>query len=99
VKVISHVGYLTLDKKGKLAINSNGIKNHAHTSVAHLLPYPDEIRDEYHSDNEDFLYITAVSKMHIFELLHYAIKYRNHSVRSVSEHFTGTYSYVNYKDR
>jgi hypothetical protein len=99
VKVNSRVGYLLLDKEGKPAIDSNGIKYHAQKSVSHLLPYPDEIRDEYHAGTEDFFYITAGGKMHVFEILPYAIQYRNHSVRTVSEHFTGTYSGIYYKGK
>jgi hypothetical protein len=97
VKVDERIGYLMLNNQGKLTIDSNGIKYHDQKSVAHLLPYPDEIRDEYHAGTEDFFYIAAGGKMHVYEILPYALQYRNHSVRTASSNFTGTYSGLYYR--
>jgi hypothetical protein len=95
-KFDNRIGYLTLGQKGEPVIDSNGIKYHDQKTFIDLLPYPEESRVEFHAGTEDHFYITAGGRMHIYEILPYAYKYRNHSVRSVSRNFVGTYSGIYY---
>ena len=99
VKIDDRIGYLTLDSKGKPQIDSNGIKYHDQKSFLYLLPFPDEPRDVYTAGTDDHFYITAGGRMHVYEIQPYAYLYRNHSVRSSSRNFTGTYSGIYYKGR
>ena len=98
-KLDERVGYLTVDNKGKLTIDSNGIRYHDQKSYLHLLPYPSEQRDEYHAGAGDHFYVTSGGRMHVFEILPYVRLYRNHSVRSSSQNFVATYSGIYYKGR
>jgi hypothetical protein len=98
-KVDDQSGYLTQDTKGKLAIDPNGIRYHDQKSYVRLLPFPNESRDEYHAGTEDFFYITSGGKMHIYEILPFERRFRNHSVRSSSRNFVGTYSGIYYRGR
>ena len=97
VKQDDRIGYVKLDREGKLQIDANGIKYYRQEEFSKLLPYPDELRNEFHAGTDDFFYITAGGKMHIYEILPYAIKHRNISVRASSGRFTGTYSGLFYK--
>ena len=96
-KLDERIGYLTLDKTGKPVIDPNGIKYHDQRTYYRLLPFPTASRDEYHAGTEDFFYITSGGKMHIYEILPFEIRYRNHSVRSSSKNFIGTYSGIYYR--
>jgi hypothetical protein len=98
-KLDDRIGYLTLNAKGKPTIDPNGIKYHEQTSFVRMLPFPNERRDEYHAGTADFFYITSAGKMHVYEILPYHIRYRNHSVRTASQNFVGTYSGIYYKGR
>lgn len=98
-KVDDQAGYLTQDAKGNLAIDPNGIKYHDQQSYVRLLPFPNESRDEYHAGTEEFFYITSGGKMHIYEILPFERRFRNHSVRSSSRNFVGTYSGIYYRGR
>lgn len=97
VKIEDRVGYLTLDEKGRLRIDPNGIKYHEEKSFLRLLPYPDKSGKEYHAGTEDHFYIVSGGRMHVYEILPYGIQYPNHSVRTVSRNFVGTYSGVYYR--
>ena len=97
VKHDDRIGYIKLDREGKLQIDSNGIKYFKQEDYSSLLPFPSERRNEFHAGTDDHFYITAGGKMHIYEILPYAIKYRNISVRASSIRFTGTYSGIFYK--
>jgi hypothetical protein len=99
IKFDAPIGYLTLDSKGKPVIDSNGIKYHEQKSFLYLLPFPDEQRDVFHAGTDEHFYITAGGKMHVYEIHPYAYIYRNHSVRTVSRNFTGTYSGIYYKGK
>jgi hypothetical protein len=92
-------GYLTLDSSGQLRIDPNGIKHHSGKSYHHLLPYPQEAREEYHAGTSDYFYITSGGRMHVFEIRPYAYGYRNHSVRTISRNFVGTYSGIYHRGR
>jgi len=96
-KVEDRVGYLALDEKGGLQIDPNGIKYHEEKSFVRLLPFPEKTREEYHAGAEDYFYIVSGGRMHVYEIMPYGIQYPNHSVRSVSRNFVGTYSGIYYK--
>jgi ligand-binding sensor domain-containing protein len=96
-KLDDRIGYLTLDKKENPVIDPNGIKYHNQTTYSHMLPFATESRDEYHAGTEDFFYITSGGKMHIYEILPFNHNYRNHSVRTASRNFVGTYSGIYYR--
>ncbi len=99
VKLNENKGYLKIDQKGNVIIDTNGIKYHQQQSMMHLLPYPTEKRDEYHAGNDNYFYITSGGRMHVYEILPYAYKLRNHSIRTISSNFIGTYSGIFYKNR
>jgi type II secretory pathway pseudopilin PulG len=99
VKMDGRKGYIKLDTKGKLQIDSNGIKYHDQQSFAHLLPFPDIKHQEYHAGTNDFFYITTGGRIYVYEILPYAVKYRNISVRTTSRNFTGTYSGLFYREQ
>ena len=96
-KVDKRVGYISQDEKGRLQIDSNGIKYHEEKSFSRLLPFPDRAREEYHAGTDDHFYIVSGGRMHVYEILPYGIRYPNHSVRSVSQNFVGTYSGIYHK--
>ena len=99
IKVGNQKGYLRIDKQGKIALDSNGVKYHRQFSMSHLLPYPDEKKNEHHAGNDEFFYITSGGRMHIYEVRPYGYQLRNHSVRSISAHFIATYSGVYFQNR
>lgn len=96
-KLDNRIGYLTLDQKERPVIDSNGIKYHDQRTYVRLLPFNAESRDEYHAGAEDFFYIASGGKMHIYEILPFDRRYRNHSVRTASRNFVGTYSGIYYR--
>lgn len=98
-KIEERTGYLALDRQGGLAIDSNGIKYHDQKSYSHLLPFPSEVRDEFHTGTEEFFYITAGGIMHVYAIRPYGYLYRNHSVRTTSRNFVGTYSGIFFKGK
>lgn len=99
VKLNNKKGYLKIDQKGNVIIDSNGIKYHQLQSMTHMLPYPTEKREEYHAGSESYFYITSGGRIHVYEILPYAYRLRNHSIRTISSNFTGTYSGIYYKDK
>jgi len=99
VKVDGRVGYITLDRQGGLAIDSNGIKYHNQKSFIDLLPFPSEVRDEFHAGKDEFFYITAGGRMHVYIIRPFGYQYRNHSVRTISRNFVGTYSGIYYRGK
>lgn len=98
-KINEKSGYVTVNKDGKPVIDSNGIKYHDDQSMLHLLPFSNEVRSEYHTGNEEFFYITSAGKMHVYNIFPYALQYRNHSVRTISRQFVGTYSGIYFKGK
>ena len=99
LKMDNRIGYLMVDNNGKTVLNPDGIKFHHQTTFNHLLPYPTEKRDEYHAGKGNYFYITSGGRLHVFDIRPYSLKFRNHSVRTISENFTGTYSGIYYKDQ
>jgi hypothetical protein len=99
VKINDSSGYLKLDGQGRAVMDPDGVGLHQSADMQHLLPYPTVKRDQYHAGNHHYLYVTSAGTMHIFEMLPYDRSFRNISVRSISDHFTGTYSGIYYGDR
>jgi hypothetical protein len=99
VKMDGRRGYLRIDEDGGIAIDSNGVKFHKQTGMTHLLPFPEEQQNEYHAGQDEYFYITSGGRMHVYEIRPYGYRFRNHSIRTISKHFTGTYSGIYYKDK
>lgn len=99
IKTGTQTGYLKIDEKGKVVIDSNGIQYYEQTSMLHLLPFPADKRNEYHAGSDKYFYITSGGRIHIYEILPYAYQFKNHSIRTISTNFTGTYSGIYYKDK
>ena len=59
IKIDNRIGYLRIDSNGRVELNPNGIKYHHQTNFNHLLPYPTEKRDEYHTGKGNYFYITS----------------------------------------
>lgn len=99
VRLDGRKGYLRIDQSGTVAIDTNGVKYHKQTGMTHLLPFPYEQQNEYHAGSDEYFYITAGGRMHVYEVRPYGYRFRNHSIRTISKHFTGTYSGIYYKDK
>jgi hypothetical protein len=99
VRVDGRKGYLMVDEKGGVVVDSNGLKYNKQTGMSHLLPYPDESKNEYHAGDDSYFYITAGGRMHVYEFRPYGYRFRNHSIRTISANFTGTYSGIYYRER
>lgn len=85
-------GYISFDAKGIPGIDSSGISNHDSFQFLHLLPFPDEKRQVYHTGTEDQFYMVAGGRLYIFDIVPYGISYRNQSIRSISRQLVGGYS-------
>lgn len=92
-------GYVELGENGEPLIRLGGIKKHENFKYNHLLPYPNEIRTEFYANTAKNLYIVTGGRLYIFDILPYAITYRNHSIRSISDHYVGTYSGIYHKGK
>lgn len=90
-------GYVGLDAAGRPKIDSSGISNHESFRYLHLLPYPEEKRQIYYSSTETQFYIVSGGRIFIFDIVPYAVSYRNQSIRSISRNLVGGYSGVYYK--
>jgi AraC-like DNA-binding protein len=99
VKVNDRKGYLRIDQQGAIDIDTTGVRFHKQTGMTHLLPFPEEQQNEYHAGNEEYFYITSGGRMHVYEVRPYGYRFRNHSIRTISKHFTGTYSGIYYRDQ
>ncbi len=77
----SKPGYLKIGSNGIPEIDSSGISNRESNQYLHLLPYPDEKRQEYHSGNESQFYIVRGGQLFIFEIVPYLIDYSNQRIR------------------
>jgi hypothetical protein len=98
-KVENRSGYLILDKNELPTVNPQGIKYQVQTKYSKLLPFPEEQRVTYHAGTDDFFYLAAGGKIHIYEILPFDVTYRSHSVRAASRNFVGTYSGIYYRGR
>ena len=99
VKVRDWKGYLRIDAQGRIALDSSGVRFHKQSAMSHLLPFPDEKKNEYHAGRDSYFYITAGGRMHVYEVRPYGFTYRNHSIRTISKNFVGTYSGIYYRNR
>jgi hypothetical protein len=85
-------GYIRFDLNGTPEIDSTGISNHDSFQFLHLLPYPDEKRQVYHTGTEEQFYMVSGGRLYIFDIVPYGISYRNQSIRSISRRLVGGYS-------
>ena len=85
-------GYIRFDLIGTPEIDSTGISNHDSFQFLHLLPYPDEKRQVYHTGTEEQFYMVSGGRLYIFDIVPYGISYRNQSIRSISRRLVGGYS-------
>jgi hypothetical protein len=92
-------GYLTVNEKGEPVIDPDGIRYHEEKSFSHLLPWLGETKNTFAAGNEDHLYITSGGRLHIFQIRPFGYTFRNHSIRTISPHFTGTYSGIYHDGR
>ena len=90
----SRSGYIRFDPKGIPHVDSTGISNHDSYQFLHLLPYPDEKRQVYHTGTEEQFYMVSGGRLYIFDIVPYGISYRNQSIRSINKHLVGGYSGV-----
>lgn len=90
-------GYITLNAKGAPVVNPEGIKNHNETKYMHLLPFPALTKQEYHAGTEDYFYISSGGRIYVYDVVPYRYSYANHSIRSITTNYTGTYSGIYYK--
>lgn len=99
VRVKEWKGYLKIDGRGRIAPDSNGVRFHQQSNMSHLLPFPDEKKNEYHAGRDPYFYITSGGRMHVYEVRPYGYVYRNHSIRTISKNFVGTYSGIYYRGK
>jgi hypothetical protein len=85
-------GYIGLNNKGKPLIIADGFANYESKRYAYLLPYPNEIRDEFHAGDNSYFYLVSGGRLHIYDILPYSVLYRNQSVRTITPNYVGTYS-------
>lgn len=90
-------GYIKMDVNGNPDIDSAGISRYQSRKYLYLLPYPNEIREEYHTGNTNNFYVVSGGKLFVFDITLYSIQYRNQSIRSISKNLVGGYSGVYYK--
>lgn len=99
VRVKDWKGYLKIDGRGRIAQDSNGVRFHQQSALSHLLPFPDEKKNEYHAGRDPYFYITSGGRMHVYEVRPYGYLYRNQSIRTISKNFVGTYSGIYYRQK
>lgn len=92
-------GYVELNDKGKLMVRSGGIKKYENSKFNYLLPYPNVVREEFYANTDQNLYIVTGGRLYIFDILPYSIAFRNHSIRTISNHYVGTYSGIYYDEK
>lgn len=90
--ISKEAGYVGLNNKGKPLTITDGIANYESKRYSYLLPYPSEVRDEFHAGSDNYFYIVSGGRLHIYDILPYSILYRNQSVRSITQNYVGTYS-------
>lgn len=98
-KINEEKGYITVDQDEKIIIHPDGIKNYEERKLLYLLPYPEKGREEYHAQSDDHLYIVSNGILYTFEFTPYTVSYQNISIRTMSEHWVGSYSGVFYKGK
>jgi hypothetical protein len=92
-------GYIGLSDKGKPLVITDGIANYESKRYSYLLPYPNEIRDEFHAGDHSYFYLVSGGRLHVYDILPYSILYRNQSVRTITPNYVGTYSGIYYKNQ
>jgi AraC-like DNA-binding protein len=98
-KVNEQEGYIGIDIDGNLVIQKEGIKNYVERKYLNLLPFPDQVREEFHAGSEDDFYIVSNGMLYSFEIVPYKLTFSNSSVRTISSNFVGTYSGVFFRNQ
>jgi AraC-like DNA-binding protein len=95
----SDKGYLTTNTSGKPVIDTNGVRYYKERKYLHLLPYPEVTREEYHAGAGSLFYICSGGRLYMYDIVSYGYSYPNHSFRSISKDFLGTYSGIYLKEK
>ncbi|WP_269686447.1 helix-turn-helix domain-containing protein [Flavobacterium lacustre] len=90
--VQNELGYVDLNNKGELEVRRGGIKKYENRKFNHLLPYPNDPKEQFYAKTEKKLYIVTGGRLYLFDIIPYSIIYRNHSIRTISKNYVGTYS-------
>jgi AraC-like DNA-binding protein len=98
-KVDEQVGYIGFNQYGKLTIEKDGLKNYVERKFLHLLPYPNQTREEFHAGIDNHFFIVSNGFLYFFEIVPYKLTYANSSVRTISSNFVGTYSGIFFRNQ
>lgn len=98
-KVNEQEGYIGLDENGNFIIQKEGIKNYVGRRYLHLLPFPDQVREEFHAGSENDFYIVSNGFLYSFNIVPYKLTFHNLSIRTISSNFVGTYSGVFFRNQ
>ena len=85
-------GYVTVNKENNLVISPFGLKNYENRTYNYLLPFVLDKTESFHAGTSDYFYIVAGGRIYIYTIEPYKIEYFNHSIRTISNRFLGTYS-------
>lgn len=85
-------GYVTVNKENNLVISPFGLKNYENRTYNYLLPFVLDKTESFHAGTSDYFYIVAGGRIYIYTIKPYKIEYFNHSIRTISNRFLGTYS-------
>lgn len=91
-KVNNKPGYISIDKLNNIAISPQGLKNYENRTYNYLLPFTLDKIESFHASTSTFFYIVAGGRVYIYTIEQYKIEYFNHSIRTISNRFIGTYS-------
>lgn len=91
-KFNNETGYITVNKENNLVISPFGLKNYENRTYNYLLPFVLDKTESFHAGTSDFFYIVAGGRIYIYTIEPYKIEYFNHSIRTISNRFLGTYS-------
>jgi hypothetical protein len=97
--VDSRSGYVMLEHDGSLSIDPKGLGFAHQSTLLHLLPFPDVERNEFHATHAPYLYIVSGGRLYVFEIKPFGHILKEQSVRTISPHFTGTYSGIYYRGK
>lgn len=92
------LGYVDVNNKGELEVRSGGIKKYENRKYNHLLPYPNQPKEQFYAKTDKNLYIVTGGRLYLFDITPYSITYRDHSIRTISKNYIGTYSGIYRKE-
>jgi hypothetical protein len=97
-KIDERVGYISLDQEGNLTIKKEGIKNYVERRFLDLLPFPEQVREEFHAGIGKDFYIVSNGTLYSYEIVPYKHTFVNASIRTISSNFVGTYSGIFFRN-